>query len=206
DYTVDPAPFRDPLDLRWLDAFDSVYAGDPRAADLPEFDFWRSMDVYSDHTVRRFAANGVPLRRIDSTSFMVGNTGTDYQRGTSAWKGMLLLEMARGGWVNTLHGNLELLSDSDARWFARAQRLYAPLQQAGATTLFGGVPGKGSGQARWRSSASAATRTGSTISASSPISASRGRSRRSRRASCRRRRATQSRLWSCRPLRAICAS
>ena len=145
DYTVDPAPFRDPLDLRWLDAFDSVYAGDPRAADLPEFDFWRSMDVYSDHTVRRFAANGVPLRRIDSTSFMVGNTGTDYQRGTSAWKGMLLLEMARGGWVNTLHGNLELLSDSDARWFARAQRLYAPLQQAGATTLFGGVPGKGEG-------------------------------------------------------------
>jgi len=141
DSTAGPLPFADPLDPRWFDVFDSVYAGDPRPSDVPEFDFWRSMDIYSDHAVRRFAANGIPLRRIDSTSFMVGDTGTNYHRRTGGWKGMLLLEMARGGWVNTLHGNLELLSDSDGRWFARAQKLYAPLQQAGSTTMFGGIPG-----------------------------------------------------------------
>ncbi len=65
DTTAAPMPFHDPVDPRWLDVFDSLYAGDPRASDVPDFSFWRAMDVYSDHTVRRFAANGVPLRRID---------------------------------------------------------------------------------------------------------------------------------------------
>jgi len=139
--TAAPIPFHNPLDLQWLDAFDTVYAGDPRASDVPEMDFWRSLDIYSDHSVRRFAENGVPLRRIDSTSFMIGDTGTNYHRRTDGWKGMLLLEMARGGWVNTVHGNLELLDDNEARWFARAQRLYEPLQQAGTISMFGGVPG-----------------------------------------------------------------
>lgn len=94
DTTSGPAPFTDPVDPAWLDVFNSLYAGDPRASDMPEMDFWRSMDIYSDHMVRRFAANGIPLRRIDSTSFMVGDTGTDYHRQTAGWKGMLMLEMA----------------------------------------------------------------------------------------------------------------
>jgi hypothetical protein len=55
--------------------------------------------------------------------------------------GMLLLEVARGGWVNTIHGNLEFLDDAKARWFARVQKLYAPLQATGRTKAFGGIPG-----------------------------------------------------------------
>lgn len=45
--------------------------------------------------------------------------------------------------MNTVHGNLELLDNSDARWFARAQQLYQPLQQAGTTSFFGAMPGEG---------------------------------------------------------------
>ena len=56
----------------------------------------------------------IPLERIDSTGFMIGNTGTNYYRKTSAWKGMLMLMIARGGWINTIYGNLEFLDD-DAR-------------------------------------------------------------------------------------------
>ena len=77
--------------------------------------FWRSMDIYSDHMVRRYEQSFLPLERIDSTGFMLGNTGTIYYRKNHAWKGALILMMARGGWVNTVHGNLEFLSDEDAR-------------------------------------------------------------------------------------------
>ncbi len=69
------------------------------------------MDIYSDHMVRRYEQSGLPLERIDSTGFMMGNTGTIYYRKTHAWKGMLCGMMARGGWVNTIHGNLEFLDD-----------------------------------------------------------------------------------------------
>jgi hypothetical protein len=50
--------------------------------------------------------------------------------------------MARGGWVNTVHGNLEFLSDDDARWFAKVQSLYFHLQSMGRTKTFGGIPGE----------------------------------------------------------------
>jgi hypothetical protein len=104
---------------------------------------WRSQDIYSDHMVRQFEFNGLPLRRIDNCGFMIGTTGTCYYRGLHAWKGMLILELARGGWVNVYHGNLELLSDEDARWFARAQGMFLQLQQFGACTTFGEIPGQG---------------------------------------------------------------
>ena len=39
---------------------------------------------------------------------MIGNTGTIDYRKTNAWKGMLLLRVAR---VDTIHGNLEFLTD-----------------------------------------------------------------------------------------------
>jgi hypothetical protein len=72
---------------------------------------------------------------------MIGNTGTIYYRRTNAWKGMLLLMVARGGWVNTIHGNLEFLDEGKGRWFARVQRIYERLQAEGRTKTFGGIPG-----------------------------------------------------------------
>jgi hypothetical protein len=103
--------------------------------------FWRSVDIYSDHMVRQYERSFLPLERIDSTGFMIGNTGTIYYRKTNAWQGMLLLMVARGGWINTIHGNLEFLDDQQARWFAKVQSTYAPLQAMGRTKTFGGIPG-----------------------------------------------------------------
>jgi hypothetical protein len=140
--TAGPFPFHNPADLRWLEVFDSLYSGDPRPSDVPEVNFWRSMDIYSDHMVRRYEQSFLPLERIDSTGFMIGNTGTIYYRKTNAWKGMLLLMAARGGWVNTIHGNLEFLDDEKARWFARVQEIYERLQAEGRTKTFGGIPGE----------------------------------------------------------------
>jgi hypothetical protein len=139
--TAGPFPFHSPVDLRWLEVFDSLYSGDPRPSDVPEVNFWRSMDIYSDHMVRRYEQSSVPLERIDSTGFMIGNTGTIYYRKTNAWKGMLLLMVARGGWVNTIHGNLEFLDEEKAQWFAKVQGIYASLQATGRTKTFGGIPG-----------------------------------------------------------------
>lgn len=121
--TAGPFPFHNPVDLRWLEVVDSIYSGDPRPSDVPETNFWRSMDIYSDHMVRRYEEGGMPLERTDSTGMMIGNTGTIYYRKTNAWKGMLWGMMARGGWVNTIHGNLEFLDEEKERWFARAQRV-----------------------------------------------------------------------------------
>jgi hypothetical protein len=139
--TAGPFPFHNSVDLRWLEVFDSLYSGDPRPSDVPEMNFWRSMDIYSDHMVRRYEQSFLPLERIDSTGFMLGNTGTIYYRKTHAWKGALILMMARGGWVNTVYGSLELLSDNDARWFRKVQALYLPLESTGRTKTFGGIPG-----------------------------------------------------------------
>lgn len=139
--TAGPFPFRNPIDLRWLEVFDSIYSGDPRPSDVPETNFWRSMDIYSDHMVRRYEQSGMPIERIDSTGMMIGNTGTIYYRKTNAWKGMLWGMVARGGWVNTIHGNLEFLDAEKAHWFARVQRLYEKLHAEGRTKDFGGIPG-----------------------------------------------------------------
>ena len=139
--TAGPFPFRDPVDLQWLSVFDSLYTGDPRPSDVPETNFWRSMDIYSDHMVRRYEQSFVPLERLDSTSFMVGNTGTIYYRKTNAWKGMFLLMVARGGWVNTIHGNMEFMDDEKARWMAKVQKIYESFKATGRTKTFGGIPG-----------------------------------------------------------------
>jgi hypothetical protein len=140
--TDGPFPFQHPPDLRWLTVFDAMYSGDPRASDVPEMNFWRSVDIYSDHMVRRYEQSFLPLERIDSTGFMIGNTGTIYYRKTDAWQGALLLMIARGGWINTVHGNLEFLDDEQARWFAKVQAMYAPLQAMGRMKTFGGIPGE----------------------------------------------------------------
>ena len=140
--TFGPFPFKNPIDLRWLTVFDSMYSGDPRPSDVPMMNFWRSQDLYSDHMVRRFEESGMPLERIDATSVMYGTTGTIYYRKTADWKSGLLLMLARGGWVNTIHGNLELIDDRKAAWMARAFRLYLPMLSLGRTKSFGGIPGE----------------------------------------------------------------
>ena len=142
DSTYYPFPFKNPVDLRWLKVFDSLYSGDPRPADVPEMNFWRTLEIYSDHQARRYEQAGVPLERIDSTSFMPGKTSTIYRRAMQEWKGSLILMLARGGWINTTYGNLELLSDQDVAWFARVQSLFLHLQSEGRIKAFGGIPGE----------------------------------------------------------------
>jgi hypothetical protein len=130
-----------PFNVHWLDVFDALYSGDPRPSDVPQMDLWRSVDIYSDEMVRHFAlGGGVPLSRIDSTAFMIGDTATNYHRRTTAWRSSLLLMAARGGWINTVHGNLEFLDAAAARWLARVRRLFEPLQRAGVNRPFGGAP------------------------------------------------------------------
>ncbi len=141
DSTAGPFPFRNPVDREWLQVFDVLYSGDPRPSDVPEMNFWRSVDIYSDHMIRRYEQSQIPLERLDSTAFMVGTTGTIYGRRTNGWKGMAILTLARGGRVNTIHGNLELIDDEGARWLAKVQSLYFGLQRTGTTRTFGGIPG-----------------------------------------------------------------
>ncbi|MFM2091228.1 MAG: hypothetical protein RLZZ127_1717, partial [Planctomycetota bacterium] len=136
-------PFRRSLDLRWMECFDTVYTGDPRPADIPAWDFWRSKDVYSDHMVRTYHAQGWPLDRLDNAGFMVGTTATCYRRGTAGWRAMLLLSMARGGAIDVLYGDLALLDDADAAWWAAAQARYDRLRCAGIVAPVGGMPGAG---------------------------------------------------------------
>ncbi|SHE99338.1 alpha-galactosidase [Dysgonomonas macrotermitis] len=136
-------PFRKTVDPRWLEIFDTLYSGDPRFSDVPMMNVWRSQDMYSDHMVQQFAFNGLPLQRIDNCSFMIGETGTCYNRGIAAWKSSLILNLARGGWLNVYHGNIDLLNNEDAQWFAKVQRTYLQLQQFGQTSIIGGIPGKG---------------------------------------------------------------
>ncbi len=137
------AGFKKTIDPRWMNVFDTIYCGDPRFSDTPMMNIWRSQDNYSDHMARQFEFNGLPLRRIDNCAFMIGTTGTCYYRADHAWKGMLILELARGGWVNVYHGNLELLDGAKALWFARAQSLYRELQEQDRFSTFGPIPGKG---------------------------------------------------------------
>jgi len=136
-------PFRKTIDPRWLEVFDAMYCGDPRPSDVPAMNFWRSMDVYSDHMVRVFERNGFPLARIDNCGFMIGTTGTCYGRKTAAWQGMLILSLARGGWANVYHGNLDLLDAEQAAWFAHVQALFLRLQTCGRFATWGAIPGEG---------------------------------------------------------------
>lgn len=136
------APFGRYVDLRWLDVFDTLYSGDPRFSDVPMANIWRSEDLYSDHQVRQYIASGVPPQRVDDCSLMIGTTGTCYWRGLAAWKSSAVLNLARPGWMKVCHGNVDLLSNDDVRWLAKAQSLYAELQADGRTELVGGIPGK----------------------------------------------------------------
>jgi hypothetical protein len=142
--TSDTSPrFSLTVNHRWLDVFDSLYCGDPKPSDVPCANFWRSLDTYSDAMVFQYAANGVPLSRVDSSGFMIGNTGTIYRRGKAAWKGTMILSAARGGHVNTYYGDVALLDAADGAWFAKVQSLYYPFQERDQVTTFGDYPGTG---------------------------------------------------------------
>lgn len=130
------------IDPKWLEVLDSVYCGDPRPSDLPG-PFWRSVDFYSDCMVRLFESSGIPLERIDNCGFMAGPTGTCYWRGKAGWKEMLLLSLARGGKVHVSYGDLSLITDEDAEWWAAVQKLLLPFLEQGTTSSFGGWPGGG---------------------------------------------------------------
>jgi hypothetical protein len=93
--------------------------------------------------IRYYKEIGFPLSRIDGCSFMMGSTGTCYYRKANAWKGMLVLSLAHGGKVNTYHGDLGLLGDSDASWFAKLQTLFKHQLIHGRFSTFGGIPGHG---------------------------------------------------------------
>lgn len=140
--TASPFPFRKPVDLRWLEVFDTLYSGDVRVSDVPQASFWRSVDLYNDHMVRRYEQSGVPLERIDPF-FTLSKTWFGYGRAKKAWKSALLLTAARGSWKQTVYGGLDLLSDEDASWFAKVQQAYRPLLAMGRTKTFGGIPGEG---------------------------------------------------------------
>jgi len=128
------------IDLRWLEVFDSIYSGDPRPADVPCVPFWRSVDIYGDHTTRVLEHSGVPTGRIDNCGFMAGPTGTCCWRGKAMWKGMFLLTLARGGILNVLYGDMSQFDEADAIWMAKAQALFEGKPQS---VGFGGVPGSG---------------------------------------------------------------
>jgi len=135
--------FRKTINLKWLEVFDAMYCGDPRPADVPMMNFWRAKDIYSDHMVYQYFFNGVPYRRIDNSGFMVGKTGTCYYRYDKAWKGMLLLSLSRGGFFNTYYGNLDLITNDKAEWFARAQGMFYEILNEGKTEMIGNIPGSG---------------------------------------------------------------
>lgn len=137
DFDNTSYPFKKSVDTAWLDAFDSLYCGDPRPSDTPAMRFWRSLDIYSDQMARRYEQNGMPLGSIDNCAFMMGKTGTCYYRGKAGWKGSLVLSLARGGRMNTYYGNLEQFTDDDAKWFAKAQSMWLPLLSHGETHTFG---------------------------------------------------------------------
>lgn len=139
--TATPFPFKNPVDLRWLEVFDSLYTGDTRVSDVPLMNFWRSVDLFSDHMVRRYEQSGVPLECCDPF-FTLSPTWFGHQRGKQAWKSMLLLTAARGSWKTTIYGDLRLLGGNDARLFAQVQRMYEPLSETGRVKTFGGIPGE----------------------------------------------------------------
>jgi hypothetical protein len=145
DMSNTTTPFSRTVDLRWrwLEMLDAMYCGDPRLSDVPMMNFWRSKDLYSDHMVFQWVYNGVPLSRIDNFGALLGTTGTCYMRGNTAWKGTVVLSLARSSWFSMYSGNLELLSDADAAWLARVQETYMQLQKFGYNTLWGGIPGRG---------------------------------------------------------------
>jgi hypothetical protein len=123
-----------------LGAFALVSTGFPSPQAAPQANLWRSIDIENDDSVRRLEQSGLSLAQIESDGFTASGNADS---GMHAWKGAYLLSLARGGWVNAVHGDLALISDDDARWMGRAQRLFFTLQQEGHLHSFGAAAGSG---------------------------------------------------------------
>jgi hypothetical protein len=123
-----------------LGAFALVSPGVSRPASSPQTNLWRSIDIENDDSVRRLEQSGLSLAQIESDGFTASGSADS---GMHAWKGAFLLSMARGGWVNTMHGDPALISDDDARWMGRAQHMFFALQQEGRLHSFGAAAGSG---------------------------------------------------------------
>jgi len=130
-------------DLGDLGAFQLVSTGDPQLTATPQANLARVMDIEGDGRVRRFERLGLPLQHIESAGFTVTASNPRLREPQQAWKGAFLLSMARGGWVNSVHGDLSQIRSVDALWMARAQKLFFTVQEQGRIRGFGGNPGSG---------------------------------------------------------------
>lgn len=152
DSSAHPSPSQDSppadSDLRsetaQLGAFQVLLTGDPQLSSAPQVNLLRDLDIGNDGLVRRFEQQGVPLQHIHSAGFVIeGTSNSSLRVSRPGWKGTFLLAMARGGWVNSLHGNLRTIQGDDASWMARAQKLFLNLQAHGRIHSFGNDPGSG---------------------------------------------------------------
>jgi hypothetical protein len=125
-------------DLAQLGAFTVIAAGTPLPLTEPQANLWRAIDIQNDNSVRRLEQSGLSLAQVDSAGFTAAGSADS---GMHAWKGAFLLSLARGGWVNSIHGDLALVEKDDAHWMARAQHLFLNLQEQGHMRSFGGQSG-----------------------------------------------------------------
>ena len=131
-------PPRHVFDRTWMEVFDTFYCGDPRPADLPLPDFFRTCDVYADAMINLLHRDGLALEEIDNCAFMIGTCGTCYKRGSEGWKTTAILSLARGGRVHVTMGNMEALTDAEGTWLGRVERAY---EREGTPQWYGGNPG-----------------------------------------------------------------
>lgn len=132
------ADFASHVDAAGIGGFTILSTDPARLVANPEANVWRSIDIQRDAAVRRFEQAGIPLAQIESPGFTASRAA---DLSLHAWKSEFLLSMARGGWVNAMHGDLSLIEESDARWMARAQKVFLGLQEQGHVHSFGGAAG-----------------------------------------------------------------
>jgi len=108
---------------------------------MPEMNFfWRSMDIYSDHMVRRYdrvsSRSNELIRRLHARQHRYDLLPQDARLEGGA-------DPVDGARRLVKHGVRQpgTLSDDDAHWFRKAQSLYLALESKGRTKTFGGIPG-----------------------------------------------------------------
>ncbi len=121
---VDEGKLKSGAAIKWLNIFDSLFCGDPQPGLVPFYDFWQSIEIYSDQMFWTFAKNNIPVSRIDNSQFMLSNTGTGHNRGKKEWKTMLISALSKHSMVQTFYGNIDLLNANDAEWITKAQKLF----------------------------------------------------------------------------------
>ncbi|MGA3130976.1 MAG: hypothetical protein ABSD59_09260 [Terracidiphilus sp.] len=135
-----------------IGAFLLLSTGPPHPSDRPQTSLQRAIDIETDSQVRRDEKMGIPLPHIFSTGLIAAPADPSNSSASSphrdplrapslrGWKGAFLLSMARGGWIDTLSGNLDSIATADARWMARVERLFFAVQAKGQMRSFGGAP------------------------------------------------------------------